>query len=187
MTVVKKYTDQFQVVAAATFGAVIRSRDTNFTVGDGKHFDGRRARTTSQLFALEKYSDVLLDYCHFGDPMCAVGSTPENVEHHLNYFVQHNEEVIKWFVSMAKTNKGTENSGNTPTRPQSGASSSVAAKPAATASAKISPSATTGNEAPSAQKSPSIGDDKLKLGTAASFTINTGFAAVLAGVIVALL
>ncbi|KAF1850405.1 carbohydrate esterase family 5 protein [Cucurbitaria berberidis CBS 394.84] len=91
-----------KVVAAITFGAVVRSRDQNFTIGDGKPYDGRRARTPEQLEALNKYSNVLLDYCHHGDPMCAVGSTPESVEAHLNYFVMHNEEVVSQVVKMAK-------------------------------------------------------------------------------------
>lgn len=85
-----------------TFGAVIRSRDQNFTVGEGVNFDGQRARTPEQLEALQKYSNVLLDYCHFGDPMCAVGSDPINVTAHLNYFLEHNEEVSKWIVGKAK-------------------------------------------------------------------------------------
>ncbi|CBX96139.1 hypothetical protein LEMA_P110580.1 [Plenodomus lingam JN3] len=102
-----------KVVAAATFGSVVRNRDTNFTIGDGKPFDGRRARTPEQLSALAKYSDVLLDYCHHGDPICAVGSTPESVEHHLDYFIQHNEEVTKWVVGMAKANQGTTFSAQT--------------------------------------------------------------------------
>ncbi|KAF2847476.1 carbohydrate esterase family 5 protein [Plenodomus tracheiphilus IPT5] len=177
-----------KVVAAATFGAVIRSRDTNFTVGDGKPFDGRRARTPEQLSALEKYSDVFLDYCHYGDPMCAVGSTPESVEHHLNYFIQHNEEVTKWFVDMAKANKGTVSNGNTPTRPQSGTSSSVAAKPAATSSATptaiTSATPTDSNEASSAQTSSSTGN--ASTGAAGSLTVSSGCVAVLAGVVVAL-
>lgn len=177
-----------KVIAAATFGAVIRSRDTNFTVGDGKPFDGRRARTAEQLSALEKYSNVLLDYCHYGDPMCAVGSIPEDVEHHLNYFIQHNEEVTKWFVDMAKATKGTLSNGNAPTRPESDASSSAAAKPTATDSAtpttitSVTPS--NADEASSAQTNSSTGN--ANTGTADSLTLHVGLAVIWACVAVTL-
>jgi hypothetical protein len=95
-------TNTLAVVAAVTFGAVIRSRNQNFTIGDGVSFDGQRARTSSQLAALNKYSDRLRDYCHYGDPMCAVGSNPADVYAHLDYFLEHNEEVVPWIVGKAK-------------------------------------------------------------------------------------
>ncbi|KAH5412837.1 hypothetical protein HBI23_157890 [Parastagonospora nodorum] len=88
-------------IAAVTFGAVARSRDQNYTIGDGKSFDGTRARTTEQLSALSKYSDRLRDYCHHGDPICAVGSEPVDVAQHLDYFILHNEEVVKWVTEKA--------------------------------------------------------------------------------------
>ncbi|EUC30311.1 carbohydrate esterase family 5 protein [Bipolaris zeicola 26-R-13] len=94
------------VVAAVTFGAVARSRNQNFTVGGGKDFDGTRARTPEQLANLTQYADVLLDYCHYGDPICAVGSEPQDVTEHLNYFVKHNAEVTKWVAGMAKASTG---------------------------------------------------------------------------------
>ncbi|KAH8711922.1 Alpha/Beta hydrolase protein [Phaeosphaeriaceae sp. PMI808] len=90
------------IVAAVTFGAVSRSRNQNFTIGDGVNFDGRRARTPSQLTALNKFSNVLRDYCHHGDPMCAVGSQPESTWAHLDYFLAHNEEVVAWVAEVAK-------------------------------------------------------------------------------------
>ncbi|KAF9697643.1 hypothetical protein EKO04_004338 [Ascochyta lentis] len=92
------------VVAAVTFGAVARSKNQNFTVGEGVHYDGTRARTPEQLEALQKYANVFLDYCHYGDPICAVGSEPANVTAHLDYFLEHNEEVSKWIVAKAKGN-----------------------------------------------------------------------------------
>ncbi|KAH6629192.1 Alpha/Beta hydrolase protein [Boeremia exigua] len=91
-----------QIVAAVTFGAVARNKDQNFTVGEGVKFDGTRARTPEQLKALQKYSSVLLDYCHYGDPICAVGSEPVNVTSHLDYFFEHNPEVAQWVVGKAK-------------------------------------------------------------------------------------
>lgn len=169
------------VIAAATFGAVVRSRDQNFTVGDGKDFDGRRARTPEQLSALQKYSDVLLDYCHFGDPMCAVGSTPESVEAHLDYFVEHNAEVITYMVGMAKAaTNGHASNGTTPSRPQPSGLSSVIAKPA-TGSAtptSLSASATHDSGAQPAQSGAS-GSTNGSTGAAASLMVH---AALLVGV-----
>ncbi|KAF1351527.1 alpha/beta-hydrolase [Lizonia empirigonia] len=90
------------VFAAVTFGAVVRSKGQNFTVGEGVNYNGQRARTPEQLQALQKYSSVFLDYCHYGDPMCAVGSEPANVTAHLDYFLEHNEEVSKWIAGKAQ-------------------------------------------------------------------------------------
>lgn len=134
-------------MAAVTFGAVIRSRNQNFTFGDGKDFDGRRARTPAQLSALSKYANVLRDYCHYGDPMCAVGSEPANVWVHLDYFLGHNEEVIPWVVGKAKQGKvSTENpSGTTPSTSDPLASTSFIAKSAAAPSPTAS-STTDGSE-----------------------------------------
>jgi len=119
-------------VAAVTFGAVARNRDQNFTVGEGVNYDGTRARAPDQLTALQKYSSVLLDYCHYGDPICAVGSEPVNVTSHLDYFFEHNEEVTKWVVSKAR-----------------GEAVSVPNGQSASASSSVQPAkATTGAETP---------------------------------------
>jgi acetylxylan esterase len=93
------------IAAIVTFGAVARNRGQDFTVGAGKDFDGQRARTPEQLKALKQYSKILLDYCHYSDPICAVGSTPVNVTEHLNYFFEHNEEAGKWIVDTAQGKK----------------------------------------------------------------------------------
>jgi hypothetical protein len=129
------------VVAAVTFGAVVRSRDQNFTVGRGVNYDGTSARSPEHLQGLNAYADVLLDYCHYGDPICAVGSEPQDVNEHLNYFLQHNEEVVKWVSGMAKAS-GDDVSAK-PSKPvisQSPSSTSVLAKPAATSSGSATPS-----------------------------------------------
>jgi hypothetical protein len=104
-----KRTDTSPVIAAATFGSVIRSRNQNFTLAGGVDYDGQRARTPSQLEALNKYSDRLRDYCHYGDPMCAVGSTPANVYVHLDYFLERNQEVVQWIVGKAKSSSSNNN------------------------------------------------------------------------------
>jgi hypothetical protein len=96
-----RYAKTRKVVAAVTFGAVARSKNQNFTMSGGEEYDGMRARTPEQLAALSKYSDRLRDYCHFGDPICAVGSEPVEVMAHLNYFEQHNEEVAAWVAEKA--------------------------------------------------------------------------------------
>jgi hypothetical protein len=123
----------------ATFGAVIRSRNQNFTIGDGVNFDGQRAQTAEELEALNKYSDRLRDYCNYGDPMCAVGSSPWTAEAHLNYFLKYNEEVVDWVTEKAKTSVGKSSDGENSSEPSSSLSlSSVVAKTAVVASATSS-------------------------------------------------
>ncbi|CAA9966221.1 Cutinase multi-domain protein [Pyrenophora teres f. maculata] len=122
-----------KVVAAATFGAVVRSRDQNFTVGQGVHYDGTSPRAPDHLDALNAFSDRFLDYCHYGDPICAVGSRPAQVTEHLNYFVKHNAQVIEWIAAMARVSAG--DASVKPSKPilaASPSSMSVAARPAAT-------------------------------------------------------
>ncbi|OAL54728.1 alpha/beta-hydrolase [Pyrenochaeta sp. DS3sAY3a] len=147
------------VIAAVTFGAVVRSRDQNFTIGDTKNYDGKRARTPEQLKGLNQYADVLLDYCHYGDPMCAVGSTPEDVYVHLNYFEQHNDEVVRWVSGMAKASGDVSNDNrpSKPSSPQSSATSHVA-KPAASPTAAPSSSTTDNSEAQASQTTNATGN-----------------------------
>ncbi|KAH7070088.1 Alpha/Beta hydrolase protein [Paraphoma chrysanthemicola] len=117
------------IIAAVTFGAVIRSRNQKFTIGDGVNYDGRRARTPAQLAALNRYSDRFRDYCHYGDPMCAVGSEPANVYVHLDYFLEHNAEVISWISEKAKADTGkaqpAQTNGNTNATSSTGAASAL--------------------------------------------------------------
>lgn len=159
---------------------MIRSRNQNFTIGDGKPFDGRRARTETQLSALQKYSSVLLDYCHYGDPMCAVGSEPPNVYVHLDYFFQHNEEVIKYLSSVAKAATGQVSS--PPSRPSSGSSAvpSVVAKPASTGSqTMVQPSSSsTMTNTPEASSSSSASANAQKGGAASLELYHHAFALV---------
>jgi len=164
------------VVAAVTFGAVVRSKDQNFTVGRGVDYDGTSARSPEHLEGLQQYSDVFLDYCHYGDPICAVGSEPQDVNEHLNYFVQHNPEVIKWVVGMAKASGDVSAK---PSKPVISASSStsVAARPQATPSGSATPSpiatTTDGNEK-SAQATTTA------TGAASSLTATLGYLTALA-------
>jgi hypothetical protein len=113
--------------------------------------------------ALSKFSNRLQDYCHFGDPICAVGSTPVSVAAHLDYFEKHNAEVLEWVVNKAMGKVS--------------ASTSVAAKSAAVPSATpslVAPS-TNGNEATSSD---------VKTGTAGRLSALSGFALVVAAVTV---
>jgi hypothetical protein len=139
------------VIAAVTFGAVSRSSGQNFTVGGGKDYDGTRARTPEQLKGLNQYADILLDYCHYGDPICAVGSEPQDVKEHLNYFLQHNTQVTQWVAAMAKVSTGDVSA--KPSKPviissaspstSASATSSIAAKPAKTGSPDAYPTSLT--------------------------------------------
>jgi hypothetical protein len=128
------------VVAAVTFGAVVRSRDQNFTVGRGVDYDGTSAPSPEHLEGLNAYADVLLDYCHYGDPICAVGSEPQDVNEHLNYFMQHNPEVIKWVAGMAKASGDVSEKPSKPVISASSSSTSVPARPQATPSGSATPS-----------------------------------------------
>jgi hypothetical protein len=73
-------------------------------MSDGMNFDGQRARTPDELKALNQYSGRFRDYCNYGDPMCAVGSTPVSIDAHLNYFLKYSEEVAKWIAEKATAN-----------------------------------------------------------------------------------
>ncbi|KAF2124080.1 carbohydrate esterase family 5 protein [Dothidotthia symphoricarpi CBS 119687] len=128
------------IVAAVTFGAVARARNQNFTIGDGKPYDGRRARTTEQIAALRKFAGVFVEYCHYSDPMCAPASLPQDVMVHLNYFVEHNEEAVKWVVDMAKRGVNDAVASSTSTK---SAKSTSSAKSSASTSASASASAST--------------------------------------------
>ena len=176
-----------KVVAAVTFGAVSRSRDQNFTVGRGKDYDGTRARTSAQLKALSRYSDVLLDYCHYGDPICAVGSEQQDVNEHLNYFLQHNSEVTKCVDAMAKANSDGDVSAR-PTKPVaavvspspvSDASSSSSASPTSSVAARPAKASSSG-EAPTPIPDASVTDGSAAAqqtgatGAAGSLTVAMG-------------
>lgn len=142
------------VIAAVTFGAVSRSRGQNFSVGAGNDYDGTRARTPEQLQGLNQYADVLLDYCHYGDPICAVGSEPQDVNEHLNYFLEHNTQVVQWVAAMAKVSTGDASAkpskpvvSSTPTSTSTStwasATSSIAAKPVKSGSPDANPTSLT--------------------------------------------
>ncbi|KAG9187185.1 acetylxylan esterase [Alternaria panax] len=170
------------VVAAVTFGAVVRSRDQNFTVGRGVNYDGTSARSPEHLKGLKAYADVLLDYCHYGDPICAVGSMPQDVNEHLNYFVQHNEEVIKWVAGMAKASGDVSAKPSKPVIGTSSSSTSIAARPQATPSGSATPSpiaTTTDDAAKTAQTSAT--------GAASSLTATLGYMTALALTVVVFL
>lgn len=168
------------VIAAVTFGAVVRSRDQNFTVGRGVDYDGQSPRTSAQLAGLNAYSSVLLDYCHYGDPMCAVGSTPPDTTKHLNYFVEHNDEVKKWVVGMAKADKE-----ETSAKPSKPVISLAAASPSATASGRgaVAASATVTDGTETAKQTSTTGDT----GAAGSLTVAMGNIMALAALVIVLL
>ncbi|KAF2623482.1 carbohydrate esterase family 5 protein [Macroventuria anomochaeta] len=156
-----------RVIAAVTFGAVVRSKDQNFTVGEGVKYDGQRARTPEQLEALQKYSSVLLDYCHYGDPMCAVGSEPADVYAHLDYFLEHNQDVSKWIAGKAKGKAvSVSNQGQS-------ASASTSVSPAKATTGVVTPTsvgsaAATGSAAEASQTSSSSNSGSTGAGSALS-------------------
>lgn len=155
-----------QVVAAVTFGAVARSKDQNFTVGKGVDYDGTRARTPEQLAALHKYDPVFLDYCHYGDPICAIGSQPVDVMAHLDYFYEHNDEVAKWVAGTAQGKSVSAPDGQSSSASASATASTSIRAPKATesgatptsiGSATATGSAAEGSQTGSASNSASTG------------------------------
>lgn len=68
-------------------------------------FDGQHARSDDSLAALSEYSNILRDYCNVGDGVCAVGSEPESLQNHLNYFDLYNQEAADWVVKVASGKK----------------------------------------------------------------------------------
>jgi hypothetical protein len=167
------------VVAAVTFGAVVRTRHQGFTVGRGVDYDGTSARSPEHLEALNAYADVLLDYCHYGDPICAVGSEPQDVNEHLNYFVQHNQDVVKWVAGMATAGDDMSAKPSKPVISQSSSSTSVPARPAATPSGSATPSpiATTTD---ATEKSAQTSAQTSATGAATSLTATLGYMTALA-------
>jgi hypothetical protein len=95
-------------VAAAVFGAAIRTAKQGYSVKGGKDFNGTALRSDEQLTALNQFGDsgVLRDYCNFGDYVCAKGSEPSALENHLNYFKKYNTEAAKWLIKTAFTTAG---------------------------------------------------------------------------------
>lgn len=95
------------VVAAAIFGAVRRTANQPYTVKGGKDYNGTDPRNGTQLDGLNAFADkgLLREWCNIGDPICAVGSSPVDVEQHLNYFKLYDQEAAQWLVRTATGNE----------------------------------------------------------------------------------
>lgn len=93
------------VVAAVVFGAVRRSPSEPYSVKSGRNYTGTSPRSSSQIAGLEPYTDILRDYCNFGDPICAIGSEPADVGQHMNYFELYDEEAADFVVRSAQGEK----------------------------------------------------------------------------------
>jgi hypothetical protein len=90
-----------QVAAAAVFGNPHHTPSQPYNIGRGSSFPGNQARTPSQLASLNAYSDILADWCNFGDPVCAVGSEPVNITAHWSYYEEYSDVAAKWIVATA--------------------------------------------------------------------------------------
>jgi hypothetical protein len=90
--------------------------------------------------------------------MCAVGSDPVDVMAHLDYFLEHNEEVSKWVVGKAKgkevsvSSQSTASTSVLPVKATTGAQTPTSVAASATAS-----SAAEASQASSASNSGSTG------------------------------
>jgi hypothetical protein len=114
--------------------------------------------------------------------MCAVGSEPADVYVHLDYFFEHNEEVVKYVSGVAKAVSGQVDSA--PSKPSSGSVSSVVVRPAATGSQTsshgVAASSTEGTAAQAAQTGGAM------TGAAGLVVVNGGLMAVVVGIAAAL-
>ena len=102
--------NSFLVAAAVVFGAAVRTAGEPYTatgtekLRGGLDFNGTNPRSEAHLAGLKPYSDILRDYCNFGDPVCAVGSKPKDVAQHLNYFQLYVEDAAEWVVDTVQGN-----------------------------------------------------------------------------------
>lgn len=75
------------------FGDVRHTAGQSFNVESGSGNDGIFPRPGDQLANLNKYGEVLRDYCVSTDPICGGGDV---VDTHLNYFDVFTEDVASW-------------------------------------------------------------------------------------------
>lgn len=105
------------VVAALIFGDVRHTSGQSFNVESGANSQGIFPRPGDQLANLNKYGDVLRNYCVSTDPICAGGDV---VDTHLNYFDVFTDEVASWVQerigeadpSSTSSSSGTPTSGS---------------------------------------------------------------------------
>jgi hypothetical protein len=64
-----------------------------------RDFNGKETRKKESVAVLKEYSNVIREYCHVGDPVCAKDSESADVRRHLNYFDLHNRDAAAWVVS----------------------------------------------------------------------------------------
>jgi hypothetical protein len=134
--VLKYMAEVFLVAAAVVFGAVVRTAGEPYTASGveklrgGTNFNGTSPRSEAHLAGLQPYSEILREYCNFGDPICAVGSVPQDVAQHLNYFKLYVEDAAEWVV---ETVEGNLESRENVTAPASTSNSASKTKATATA------------------------------------------------------
>jgi acetylxylan esterase len=160
---IRRRTNLHPVVAAAVFGPTVRSAGQNYTVKGGRDFNGTSPRTQEATEGLKPYTGILREWCNKGDPICAKGSEPSNVEFHLDYFFKYTEEASKWIIQTTKTGKNANveeaSPSASPSASKSHASSSSTASPTG-ARAATTPSSTPSR---AAQHDTSFGVPKIEL------------------------
>lgn len=72
-----------------------------YDLGRGATFNGTAPRHGEQLAALNDYEDVIAMWCNHGDPVCAVGSQPENITAHWSYYDEFGEVASQWVRATA--------------------------------------------------------------------------------------
>jgi hypothetical protein len=70
-----------------------------FNIGGGSQYNGTSPRLGEQLANLNAYQDVLAMWCNYGDPVCASGSEPVNIEMHWSYYDQYTKVASEWILA----------------------------------------------------------------------------------------
>jgi acetylxylan esterase len=146
-------TKVFPVAAAVVFGAVVRTAGEPYTASGveklrgGTNFNGTSPRSEAHLAGLQPYSEILREYCNFGDPICAVGSMPQDVAQHLNYFKLYVEDAAEWVVETVEGNLESRENVTVSASTSSSASKTKATATATATSAHTSTTHTTSGHA----------------------------------------
>ncbi|KIW15918.1 hypothetical protein PV08_05968 [Exophiala spinifera] len=87
------------IVAVVTMGNPRNTADQPYNLGRGSNYSGELGRSGQQLVDLNKYEDVMANWCNYGDPVCAVGSEPTNLTAHWDYYDEYSYVASEWVVA----------------------------------------------------------------------------------------
>lgn len=85
------------VGAALLFGNPEHVANEPYNTLPGSAYSAEPARSGDSITRMDQFSNVLRDYCHEADPICAAaGPGPFDVNEHLNYFELYTDEAGGW-------------------------------------------------------------------------------------------